>query len=55
LLHEPKSRARKISDIAATAGFSDISYFNRAFRVRFGATPTDIRGRRRIGAILTCA
>jgi AraC-like DNA-binding protein len=43
LLHEPKSRLRKISDIAATAGFSDISYFNRAFRARFGATPTDIR------------
>jgi AraC-like DNA-binding protein len=29
--------------IAASAGFSDISYFNRAFRARFGATPTDIR------------
>jgi AraC-like DNA-binding protein len=43
LLREPKSRWRKVSDIAATAGFSDISYFNRAFRARFGATPTDIR------------
>jgi len=43
LLREPKSRWRKVSDIAASAGFSDISYFNRAFRARFGATPTDIR------------
>jgi AraC-like DNA-binding protein len=43
LLRNPKSRGRKISDIAAAAGFSDISYFNRAFRARFGATPTDIR------------
>jgi AraC-like DNA-binding protein len=43
LLHEPRSKSRKISDIAVTAGFSDISYFNRAFRARFGATPSDIR------------
>ena len=43
LLREPKNKSRKISDIAATAGFSDISYFNRAFRTRFDATPTDIR------------
>jgi AraC-like DNA-binding protein len=43
LLLEPRSKMRKISDIAAAAGFSDISYFNRAFRRRFGATPTDVR------------
>ncbi len=43
LLREPNSKWRKISDVAASAGFSDISYFNRAFRARFGATPTDIR------------
>ena len=43
LLREPTSKSRKISDIATAAGFSDISYFNRAFRARFGATPTDIR------------
>ena len=35
---------RKISDIAHSAGFSDLSYFNRVFRRRFGATPSDIRG-----------
>jgi AraC-like DNA-binding protein len=24
-------------------GFGDLSYFNRAFRRRYGATPTDVR------------
>jgi len=43
-LREPKSERTKISEVATTAGFSDISYFNRAFRARFGATPKDIRG-----------
>lgn len=42
-LRQPMNRRRKISTIAATVGFSDISYFNRAFKVRFGATPTDVR------------
>jgi AraC-like DNA-binding protein len=43
LLHEPRGQRRKISDIATTAGFADISYFNRAFKARFGATPSDVR------------
>ena len=43
LLREPKHRWRKVSDIAAAAGFSDISYFNRTFRARFGVTPREIR------------
>src|SRR5262249_58962320 len=43
LLREPRSRWRKISEVCAAAGFSDISYFNRAFRARFGARPTDVR------------
>jgi methylphosphotriester-DNA--protein-cysteine methyltransferase len=29
--------------VCTAAGFSDISYFNRAFRARFGARPTDVR------------
>src|SRR5437763_10134487 len=45
LLREASNRRRKVSDIAAAAGFADISYFNRAFKVRFGATPTEIRAR----------
>ncbi|MEK9281533.1 MULTISPECIES: AraC family transcriptional regulator [unclassified Bradyrhizobium] len=44
LLGDPRAKARKISDIAHSAGFSDLSYFNRAFRKRFGATPSELRG-----------
>ena len=43
LLRDPSHRRRKVSDIAAAAGFPDISYFNRAFKVRFAATPREIR------------
>ncbi len=32
-----------IAQIAQASGFNDISYFNRAFRRHFGATPTDVR------------
>jgi AraC-like DNA-binding protein len=31
-------------DIAWSAGFSDISHFNRVFRRRFGETPSSLRG-----------
>jgi AraC-like DNA-binding protein len=43
LLRNPGWRHRKIADIAAEVGFADLSYFNRAFRRHFGATPSDIR------------
>jgi AraC-like DNA-binding protein len=43
LLQDPRARPRKISDIAHSSGFADLSYFNRAFRKRFGATPSDLR------------
>ncbi|TPI53740.1 MULTISPECIES: AraC family transcriptional regulator [unclassified Mesorhizobium] len=33
----------RVSDIAMTSGFSDVSYFNRCFRRRFGYTPTSAR------------
>jgi AraC-like DNA-binding protein len=32
-----------INRIAYDLGFSDLSYFNRAFRQRFGCTPSDVR------------
>jgi AraC-like DNA-binding protein len=32
-----------IADVALASGFGNISYFNRAFRARYGATPSDIR------------
>ena len=43
LLGERQHRHAKISTIAYAAGFSDLSYFNRAFRNRFGVTPSDMR------------
>jgi AraC-like DNA-binding protein len=32
-----------IIDIAFTAGFGDVSHFNRMFRRRYGETPSDVR------------
>jgi AraC-like DNA-binding protein len=46
LLRSPLNANRKISDIAHLAGFGDVSYFHRAFRKRFGATPADVRADR---------
>jgi AraC-like DNA-binding protein len=40
LLLSPSSGHRKISDVAYACGFSDLSYFNRTFKRRFGATPS---------------
>jgi len=34
----------KVSDIAYACGFGEVSYFNQAFRRRFGASPTQFRG-----------
>lgn len=38
-----------ISAIAFDCGFGDLSHFNKAFRQRFGATPSDIRARALLG------
>ena len=45
------ARAASITQIASECGFGDLSTFNRAFRRRFGATPSDVRveGLRRLG------
>jgi AraC-like DNA-binding protein len=43
MLTENKPDHHRISDIALEAGFSDISYFNRRFRARFGDTPRGVR------------
>ena len=43
MLADPRYAASTIIAIAFAAGFGDISYFNRAFRRRFGATPSDVR------------
>jgi AraC-like DNA-binding protein len=43
LLASPAHRHRRVVDIALEHGFASESGFVRAFRRRFGATPTDVR------------
>jgi AraC-like DNA-binding protein len=46
LLRDPLTRHLRVGDIAAMAGFTDLSHFNHMFRQRFGESPTDARRRR---------
>ncbi len=46
-LVDPAYAGHTITDIALAAGFSDVSNFNRLFRRRFDATPSEVRSRRR--------
>jgi AraC-like DNA-binding protein len=43
LLRDPRLINRTIAALAMEAGFGDLSYFNRAFRRRYRATPSDVR------------
>ncbi len=43
LLRDPQRRGTHIATIAYECGFGDLSYFNRAFRRRYGLTPSDMR------------
>ena len=43
LLGDPLIAHLRIADIAAMAGFNDLSHFNRMFRSYFGQTPSDAR------------
>ena len=43
ILCDPRFGDRNISSVAFDVGFSDLSYFNRTFRRRYDATPSDIR------------
>jgi AraC-like DNA-binding protein len=47
MLRDARWGQRKIADIAVEAGFTDLSYFNRAFRRGFGLTPTQMRDQAR--------
>lgn len=49
-LSDPRGDSEKISAVAYDCGFNDVSYFNRVFRRRFGASPSDIRAQARDGA-----
>jgi len=42
-LSDPRFADRNISSVAFDVGFGDLSYFNRTFRRRYAATPTDIK------------
>lgn len=42
-LIDPQLSHRSIASIAFDCGFSDLSWFNRAFRNAYGETPTDVR------------
>jgi AraC-like DNA-binding protein len=43
ILRNPLHLRRAISTIAFELGFNDLSYFNRTFRRRYHATPSDVR------------
>jgi AraC-like DNA-binding protein len=43
MLLSPRLRHKRISDVAFEVGFRDLSHFNRWFRARFGASPSDVR------------
>ena len=45
ILINPLHMCRAIGTIAFEVGFNDLSYFNRAFRRRYNATPSDVRSR----------
>jgi AraC-like DNA-binding protein len=43
MLTNPLHSHRAISNLAYDVGFNDLSYFNRAFRRRYGSTPSEVR------------
>jgi AraC-like DNA-binding protein len=47
MLSDPQLAEQTISTIAYEVGFGDLSHFNRAFRRRYGETPSDVRARSR--------
>ena len=47
MLSDPRRSGEKIANIAYDVGFGDVSYFNRAFRRRYGAAPSEVRASER--------
>ena len=45
MLADPRNDRMKIIDVAFACGFNEVSYFNRSFRRRYGASPTALRGK----------
>jgi AraC-like DNA-binding protein len=50
LLSDPHFADRSIAALALEAGFGDLSYFNRAFRRRYGDAPSEMRAGARRGS-----
>ena len=48
MLTDRRLAERSIISVALDAGFQDLSYFNRTFRRRYGATPSDVRAGARV-------
>jgi AraC-like DNA-binding protein len=44
MLMDARHKRLRISEIAEASGFNEVPYFNRCFRRRFGASPTEVRG-----------
>jgi len=51
VLADPRSESEKISAVAFDCGFGDVSYFNRLFRLQYGAAPSDVRAQARRHAL----
>lgn len=51
MLIDRRFSERTVSSVALDVGFGDISYFNRAFRRRYGATPSDVRAEAQSGEL----
>ena len=50
MLSDPRRAGSTVSTIALAAGFGDLSYFNRSFRRRYGAAPSELRAASTRGA-----
>ena len=48
MLADRRNDRLKVSEIALACGFNEVSYFNRCFRRRFGATPSEFRDAARL-------
>lgn len=44
LLASDRGNLLKVTEVAMSCGFNEVSYFHRSFRRRFGATPVQYRG-----------
>lgn len=49
-LLDPASQGRRVSEIAYAWGFNDAAHFSRAFKARFGCSPTEFRERYRVAS-----